>query len=97
MLKCSVRVRNLISLEYNSTFRFGTPQYLYIHLGLEVRGWGLLMVSHANRLIEMTTSHCCRVLCSHLHSSEQIQLTSQVLSSYFAIVGHRSKMQHFMP
>lgn len=42
----------------------------------------------------MTTSHCCRVLCSHLHSSEQIQLTCRVLST-LPFVGHRIKNATF--
>lgn len=72
------------------------PHSKSAQLGLEVRSWGFLIMSHANRLIEMTTSHCCRVLCSHLHSSEQIQLTSQVLNT-LPLPDVESRIWHFMP
>lgn len=67
----------MLTLGHNSKFTF-SPSY---KKGLEVRGWGLLIMSHANRLIEMTTSHCSRVLCSHLHSSEQILVICRVQST----------------
>lgn len=81
--------------DYDNTFGFGPP-YKHIHPGLEVRGWGLLITSHANRLIEMTTSHCCRVLCSH-PSFFWANSTHPSSLEYFAIVGDRIKNATFMP